>query len=182
LTLRPSPSALPVVCVAPLSDIGFCGDATATGASRGKSLPPVRGISHATNGRIKACLRKGVACVSRRGCGRARFAGNRSRVRKAGRPREYCFVCEPPGYQVVRVAAWPEWRTPPYWWKLRRRPPLAYSKARQRLGGVGVNVISGRTRVRSIRLENRRRLSGLTLSAGVYAALRLPRQQTSTLN
>jgi hypothetical protein len=45
-------------------------------------------------------------------------------VRKAGRPREYCFVCEPPGFQVVRVAAWPEWRTRPYWWKLRRRPSL----------------------------------------------------------
>jgi hypothetical protein len=43
-------------------------------------------------------------------------------VRKRGRPREYCFVCEPPGFQVVRVAAWPEWRSRPYWWKLRRRP------------------------------------------------------------
>ena len=44
-------------------------------------------------------------------------------VRKPGRPRDYCFVCEPPGWQVVRVAAWQEWRTRPYWWKLRRRPP-----------------------------------------------------------
>ena len=43
-------------------------------------------------------------------------------VRKPGRPRDYCFVCEPPGWQVVRVAAWPEWRSRAYWWKLRRRP------------------------------------------------------------
>jgi hypothetical protein len=24
-------------------------------------------------------------------------------VRKAGRPRVYCFACEPPGWQVVKV-------------------------------------------------------------------------------
>jgi hypothetical protein len=37
-------------------------------------------------------------------------------VRKAGRPREFCFVCEPPGWQVVKVPG--QDRT-----KLRRRPP-----------------------------------------------------------
>jgi hypothetical protein len=38
-------------------------------------------------------------------------------VRKAGRPRVYCFVCEPPGWQVVKVPG--ESRV-----KLRRRPSL----------------------------------------------------------
>jgi hypothetical protein len=54
--------------------------------------------------------------------------------RKPGRPRDYCLTCSPPGYQVVRVAAWPEWRTRPAWWKLRRRPP-GFSWAVLRGGG-----------------------------------------------
>jgi len=41
--------------------------------------------------------------------------------RKAGRPRLYCFVCEPPGWQVVRLSGSPEWRSRRYGWKLRRR-------------------------------------------------------------
>ena len=34
---------------------------------------------------------------------------------KLGHPREYCFVCEPPGWQIVKL---------PHRVKLRRRPSL----------------------------------------------------------
>jgi hypothetical protein len=37
-------------------------------------------------------------------------------ARKAGRPRKYCPVCSPPGWQVVRVPGQSRL-------KLRRRPP-----------------------------------------------------------
>jgi hypothetical protein len=57
----------------------FAGAEQATGQSA-KFSPPSEGITHATNGRISACLRKDVACVSRRGCGRAGFAGKRSQL------------------------------------------------------------------------------------------------------
>ena len=65
-----------------------------------------------------------MLCVSRHGCGLCKICGAFEIVRKRGRPRDYCYVCQPVGWQVVRVAAWQEWRTRPSWWKLRRRPSL----------------------------------------------------------
>jgi hypothetical protein len=55
---------------------------------------PSEGITHATNGRIGACLGKNVACVSRRGSGRAESAAKRSRlcVSLAGRVITASFV------------------------------------------------------------------------------------------
>jgi hypothetical protein len=45
-----------------------------------QNLSPNDGVTHATNGRISACRRNDIVCVSRRRSGRARFAGNRSRL------------------------------------------------------------------------------------------------------
>jgi hypothetical protein len=50
-----------------------------TGQSR-KFSPPSEGITYAINGRISACLRKNIACVSIRGFGRAESAAKRSRL------------------------------------------------------------------------------------------------------
>jgi hypothetical protein len=58
-----------------------------------------------------------------------RFCGGTFEIeRKPGRPREYCFVCEPVGFKIVKVPGQSRL-------KLRRWPP---SFSRSALDGVFV--------------------------------------------